>query len=252
VKQLPAFSLAATAFVASLVISGSALAGPPFRTDDPEPVDYQHGEVYLFSTGTETAAGTTGLGPAVEANYGILPDTQIHMILPMAFNSPGMAVSHFGLGDIELGVKYRFVHQTGTIPDIGVFPLVELPSGDYEEGLGNGRAQYFLPLWLQKDFGKEWTVYGGGGYWINPGPGNQNYAFTGIVVQRNITEKTFLGGEIFHQTAPTIGGKDTTAFNIGGGVGLVGDLQLLFTVGSGLQNNSTDRLSWYVALYYSF
>jgi hypothetical protein len=164
---------------------------------------------------------------------------------------PGVGASHLGLGDIELGVKYRFVHQTGTIPDIGVFPLVELPSGDYEEGLGNGRAQYFLPLWLQKDFGK-WSVYGGGGYWINPGPGNQNYGFTGVVVQRNITEKTFLGGEIFHQTAPTIGGKDTTAFNVGGGIGLVGDLQLLFTVGSGLQNNSTDRLSWYVGLYYSF
>jgi hypothetical protein len=73
-----------------------------------------------------------------------------------------------------------------------------------------------------------------------------------VVVTRQLTEKTFLGGEIFHQTAATIGGQSTTAFNLGGGVGLVGNLQLLFTVGSGLVHNSTDRLSWYAALYYAF
>ncbi len=249
-RQL-AFSRAVILFVASLAISETALAGPPFRTDDPEPIDYRRTEVYLFSTGTETAAGTTGFGPAIEANYGILPDTMIHMIVPMAFNFPEGGTSYAGIGDIELGIKYRFVHQTGTIPDIGTFPLVQVPSGNYEHGLGNGRAQYLLPIWAQKDFGK-WSAYGGGGYWINPGPGNQNFAFTGVVLQRNIAEKTFLGGEIYHQTAPTIGGKDTTAFNIGGGVGLVGNLQLLFTVGSGIQHNATDRVSWYMALYYTF
>lgn len=235
----------------ALLIARPVWAGPPFRTDDPEPVPYRHGEVYLFSTGTATAGGTTGVGPAVEANYGILPDTMVHLVVPMAFDFPSGAASHSGIGDIELGVKYRFVHQTGGVPDIGIFPLVELPTGNDENGLGNGRAQYFLPLWLQKDFG-EWSVYGGGGYWINPGPGNRNFGFTGIVVQRQITEKTFLGTEIFHQTAATAGGKATTAFNLGGGVGLVGNLQFLFTVGSGLQNNSTDRINWYAALYYSF
>jgi hypothetical protein len=242
----------ASLLCAALLAAGSAWAGPPFRTDDPEPIDYQHTEVYLFSTGTETAAGTTGFGPALEANYGLLPDTHIHMIVPMAFNVPEAGTSYVGAGDIELGVKYRFVHQTGTIPDVAVFPLVELPSGNFEEGLGNGRAQYFLPVWAQKDFGKEWTVYGGGGYWINPGPNNKNYGFTGVLLQRNITEKTFIGGEIFHQTASMIGGKDMTAFNIGGGVGLVGDLQLLWSVGSGIQHNSTDRISWYFALYHTF
>lgn len=241
----------ASCLVAALFLAGPAFAGPPFRTDDPEPVDYRHGEVYLFSTGTEAQDGTAGLGPAVEANYGALPDTMVHLILPMALSFPRDGASHLGFGDIELGVKYRFVHQSAALLDIGVFPLIELPSGDYEAGLGNGRAQYFLPLWLQKDFGK-WSVYGGGGYWINPGPGNRNYGFTGIVVQRQITEKMFLGGEIFHQTATTVGGSDMTAFNVGGGLGLVDNLQLLFTVGSGLQHNAMDRISWYAGLYYSF
>ena len=55
--------------------------------------------------------------------------------------------------------KYRFVHQTGMLPDIGTFPLVEVPSGNYEEGFGNGRAQYFLPIWAQKDFGKLYYTF---------------------------------------------------------------------------------------------
>jgi hypothetical protein len=37
---------------AAVLIPGAANAGPPFRTDDPEPVEYQHYEFYTFSTGT--------------------------------------------------------------------------------------------------------------------------------------------------------------------------------------------------------
>ena len=61
---------------------------------------------------------------------------------------------------------------------MGIFPLVEIPTGDARRGLGAGYTQAFLPVWVQKDFGK-WTTYGGGGYWINPGPGNRNYWFFG-------------------------------------------------------------------------
>ena len=50
------------------VFMETAFAGPPFRTDDPIPVDFHHGEIYLFSTGTRDAEGTSGLGPAVEFN----------------------------------------------------------------------------------------------------------------------------------------------------------------------------------------
>jgi hypothetical protein len=82
-----------------------------------------------------------------------------------------------------------------------------------------------LPLWLQKEFGK-WTTYGGGGYGITPGPGNRNYWFFGWEIQRRITDRLVLGGELFHQTASTtgepgeigfpLGSKGTTGFNLGG------------------------------------
>jgi hypothetical protein len=140
-----------------LIPTVSTLAGPPFRTDDPIPVDYHHGEIYLFSTGTRDSDGTGGVGPALEFNYGILPDTQFHVIAPMAYDAPRDEASHFGYGDTEIEVKYRLVHETDVLPAIGVFPLLEIPTGDQDKGLGNGKAQFFLPLWLQKDFGK-WTT----------------------------------------------------------------------------------------------
>lgn len=234
-----------------LIVPADVFAGPPFRTDDPEPVEYRHGEVYLFSTGTRDSEGISGVGPAIEFNYGIFPDTQFHIICPIAFNSPHGMASHFGYGDTEIGIKYRFVHQTAIIPDIGTFPLIEIPSGDAHKGLGDGKAQYFLPVWLQKDFGK-WTTYGGGGYWINPGAGNKNWWFSGILLQYSFTETFYLGGEVFHQTAYTVYGKDSTSFNVGGSLPLTGKFQLLFTAGSGLQHASINRYSYYIALYYAF
>jgi hypothetical protein len=233
-----------------LIPAASTFAGPPFRTDDPIPVDYHHGEFYLFSTGTRDAEGTSGVGPAMEFNYGILPDAQFHLIAPMAYDAPQGEASHFGYGDTEIGIKYRLVHETDSLPAIGVFPLVELPTGDEDEGLGNRQAQYFLPVWLQKDFGK-WTTYGGGGYWINPGSGNKNYWFSGILLQYSFSDTFYLGGEIFYQTADSVGG-DSSGFNVGGSVPLARRFQLLFSAGRGMTNTSSNRFSYYIALYCAF
>jgi hypothetical protein len=234
-----------------LIPTAAAFAGPPFRTDDPVPVDYLHSEIYLFSTGIHEAGGTSGFGPAVEFNYGILPNTQFHLIAPMVFDAPEGEASHFGYGDTEIGTKYRFVRETDVLPMIGIFPLVEIPTGDQDKGLGNGEAQWFLPIWVQKDFGK-WTTYGGGGYWINPGPENRNYWFSGILLQYAFSETFYLGGEFFHQTADSVDGQDSNGFNLGGSLPFVDKFQILFSAGRGLTNTSSNRFSYYIALYRVF
>jgi len=234
-----------------LVAAISAFAGPPFRTDDPEPVGYHHSEAYVFSMGTREAGGTSGVGPAVEFNYGPLPDMMLHLVAPMAYDSPEHGRSDFGYGDTEFGIKYRFVHETDTLPMVGIFPLAEIPTGDEDKGLGNVQAQYFVPIWLQKDFGK-WTSYGGGGYWINPGSGNKNYWFFGILLQYEFSEGCYLGGEIFRQTADTEDGEESHGFNWGGSLPLVNNFQMLFSAGRGLTNSSSNRFSYYIGLYRAF
>ncbi len=99
--------VAAVAFWTALLIPGAAIAGPPFRTDDPEPVEYQHWEFYTFSSGTHVSGDTSGVGPAIEFNYGLIPNGQFHIVVPAAFDSPAGGPKQFGLGDTELGFKYR-------------------------------------------------------------------------------------------------------------------------------------------------
>lgn len=236
------------AALVAVLLGGHAYAAPPFRTDDPEPVEYHHWEIYGFSTGTREASDTSGVLPGVEANYGAAPELQLHVAASLAYDRPSGSGTKFGVGDTEFGAKYRFVQEdeNGWRPQIGIFPAIDIPTGNQSRGLGTGHTHAFLPVWLQKGFG-DWTVDMGGGYWLNPGPQNKNYWFAGTLLSRKVTEALSLGGEVFHQTADTIGGVPSTGFNLGGIYDLTDRDHLLLSVGRGIQNASaTNRFSYYV------
>lgn len=243
----------ALVFLVSLfVVSGPAMAGPPFITDDPEPVDLGHWEVYAFSAGASGHGDTSGLGPSMEVNYGGAPGLQLHIIAGFAYDDQPRGHLQMGMSDTELGAKLRFINpgEDDWYPQIGIFPLVEVPSGDAKRGLGAGEWQEFLPLWLQKDWGK-WTTYGGGGYWINPGPGNRDYWFTGWLLQRQLTHDFALGGEIFHQTSSMAGKSGSSGFNIGGVFDFTEHDHLLFSAGRGGLLYAVDAVAvGYPSTYY--
>jgi hypothetical protein len=68
----------------NLILTAPTFAGPPFLTDDPVPVDYHHWELYLFGNGDHAGINDFTInGPAMELNYGALPETQLHLVLPM-------------------------------------------------------------------------------------------------------------------------------------------------------------------------
>ncbi len=233
------------------LIAAEAFAGPPFRTDDPIPVPYMHGELYFFSTGVIDGTGVSGVGPAIEFNYGVFPNTQFHIVAPMAFDSPKGGVSNAGYGDTEVGVKYRFVEQGKIMPDIGVFPLLELPTGSAARGLGNGKAQLYVPVWLQKDIGN-WTIYGGDGYWFNPGPGNRDWDFSGILVQYNFSDVLFVGAEIFHQTAATVDASGYTGIHLGASIPVAQNYEILVSGDAGNGITSYKHFGYYFGLYHTF
>jgi hypothetical protein len=206
-------------------------AGPPFITDDPEPVDLHHFELYLggaMYSKTPTSDFTDS--PFVEFNYGLLPDTQVHIILNGAYERARDGdKAHYGLGDTELGVKYRFIQESDSMPQIGVYPLLEVSTGNHHEGLGNGQTQIFLPVWAQKSFG-DWMVYGGGGFFYNPAPQDRSYWRFGVVVQRDLSKQWTLGAEVFHETpGPYVQGH--TAFNAGIIYNINENEHLLFSAG---------------------
>jgi len=229
----------------------SSSAGPPYRTDDPEPVELGHYEFYTFFTGTRVSGDTSGFGPAFELNYGLIPDGQFHIVAPLAFDSPTGAPIESGMGDTELGFKYRFIQEDdkGWRPQIGIFPFLEVPTGEENRGLGAGHWRGYFPLWVQKSSG-DWTTYGGGGYWINHGNGtiDKDYWYFGWLLQRKVIDKLAIGAEVFHQTATTIGGRESSGFSVGAIYDFDERNHLLLSLGRGFQNVSdTNRFSWYLA-----
>ena len=187
------------------MVSTAALAGPPFQTDDPEPIDFRNYEFYTFGSTDGTPLETDSAGPAVEFNWGALPNVHLHIIAPATAIFPAHDARAFGLGDIELGVKLRFVQEGKHRPMIGTFTMFEIPTGNADRGLGVGRTWYKLPIWVQKSFGP-WTTYGGAGVALFNTPGFRNYPFAGWLVERDLNKRVTLGTEVFYHgpegTAP--------------------------------------------------
>jgi hypothetical protein len=233
----------------ALVVPVPAIAGPPFIIDDPEPAEYRHWEVNYALMGSLVQGGGVGTLPNIDANYGALPDLQLHIQPQLAYVRTPVG-TQFGIGDTEIGAKYRFIEEDdeGWRPMVSFYPLFEIPTGDRKRGLGDGVGRTFLPIWAQKTIGK-WTVYGGAGYGINPGAEGKNAWFVGGVALYQVTETLQFGGEVFLQTAEEPGGKSSPGFNLGGQFDLTDDYHLLFSAGRGLANQATtNRFSAYLAL----
>jgi hypothetical protein len=204
-------------------------AGPPFKTDDPQPVDFQHWEFYIASQQQFLRHESNLTCPHIEINYGALPDLQLHIVAPLGYVH-SIDGTHYGYSDTELGIKYRFKEETENSPQIGCFPLVEIPTGNSSLQLGNGTAQMYLPIWIQKSWSK-FTMYGGSGLWYNPSVDHKNSIFAGLEAQYDLSEVVTVGGEIYSQTAQTEDSEGSRGYNIGGFINISEEHHILFSLG---------------------
>jgi hypothetical protein len=226
-----------------------ALAGPPYLTDDPEPTDYQHFEIYTFTSGTATREGTSGEG-GIDFNYGGAPDLQLTATVPAGYNAPSSGPSAWNLDNVELAAKYRFLTQQNFGLDVAIFPRVFLPSAS--SAIGEQHASFLFPLWMEKDWG-QWSAFGGGGCEINRGGNSENFCLMGLAVTRQFTTKLQLGLEIFHQTPDMQDGLATTSLGVGLRYDLNDNFHLLGYLGRGVQNvEQTDQLNWYTSILFTF
>ncbi len=152
--------------------------------------------------------------PGFEANYGPFPNAQLQFQIPVAYERSDEDGRHHGLGDLQVGFKYRFIDEGDTWPQVAVYPQVQTPTGDAKAGLGSGHWRLYVPLLFQKSFGS-WTTYGGPGWWRNPGAGNRDYSTFGWQIQRNFGEEHSIGLEVFYQGKDKAGGQGSTTLNLG-------------------------------------
>ena len=219
------------------------MAGPPFLTDDPEPVEFHHFELYAYGAIDHAGGSTLSAAPGAEITYGAAPNLQLSIGMPLNWLHPDDA---YGVGDVDMALKYRFVQEKERRPQVAFFPVLELPTGSRRLGQGNGAVTVRLPLWLQKSLGV-WTSYGGSGYQINRAPGMKDSWFAGWQVQRIIVERLVLGTEIYHQEAQALGARQTTFLDGGGTFVLRHDFSLLFMLGHTVSGES--HTVGYLGLY---
>lgn len=237
-----------------IVLAGSAIlaatpaiAGPPYDTDDPVPTDFRHWEIYSFLAASGFRGQTEGAA-GLDLNFGAMPGVQLTATLPMNFvHDP---VTRIGAGNVELGVKYRFLHRDAAGFSIAAFPRIILPSARH--GFGSGFAMVQLPVWAQKDFGG-WSLFGGGGYTINPGAGNRDFWKGGIALTRELSPRLSLGAEATRQGPDARGARSSTRLGIGGSYRLKRLFSLLFSAGPSFERGS-DRTQFhaYAALLLNF
>lgn len=226
-----------------------AFAGPPYVTDDPEPTDLGHYEIYVFAGGGMTADGSDGAG-GIDFNYGAAPDLQLTAVLPLAWDNPNSGPAAANLGNIELAAKYKFLHQDDVGVDVAFFPRVFLPAGS--GAVGERHVSLLLPLWIGRSWGN-WSTFGGGGCTLSHGGGSQNFCQLGWTLTNQVTPSLQIGAEVYHQTADSVGGLASTGVGVGATYDLSESLHLMGSVGRGVQNaDATNQVSWYAALLFTF
>jgi len=222
-----------------------AYAGPPYLTDDPEPTDLHHYEIYAFGSGTAMRDGMDGEA-GIDFNYGGAEDLQLTAILPLTYE-PG---SKTGIGNIELAAKYRFLKQDDIGFDVATFPALILPSAS--EDVGSQHAAFFLPLWAQKDIGP-WSVFGGGGCTLNENGDDRNFCSAGLAITREVISGLRVGAEVFHQGADSVDARASTSLGFGLTYDLNDHYHLLAYAGPGLQHvGETGRYNWYFSTLFTF
>ena len=201
----------ALAALSLATIAVPAAAGPPYITDDPVPTDLGHWEIYAFSDADghrSTFDDETGL----DINYGGFKDVQLTATVPLGLSHDPETGWHGGTSDLELAVKYRFINDEKSGISVSAFPRVILPTSTLDQG---EKTRLLLPVWAEKDFAGGTSLFGGGGYMVNPGRSNRNYWQAGLALTQDVSEKLSLGVEIARQGRDAVDSTARTDAGVG-------------------------------------
>ena len=203
-----------TALLSLCLLPFCALAHP-FLTDDASTVPYKEWEFELNSTLVFAKNGPNEQGLVFEARYGLL--SRVDLFLEMGYDHVSKdrdneIPSLNGVGDSEIGFKYRFLDECAIGPKIAIVPRLGIPTGSND--VSNNRAWFELPIWLEKNWGN-FSTSGGAGRVFNDADDARSFTFAGWKVRYDITEDLNMGAEFYYQGKDSDDNRDVSIVNLG-------------------------------------
>ena len=161
---LRAWAALGVAIVCSSLIP-AALGGPPLVTDDPETPGRGGWEINISHSIEKIGDEFSMETPLIDINYGLLENDQWKIEFPLLFLDPEDDQGRWGVGDLELGWKYRFFEEDERGFMASIYPQLLTPTGNASLGLGGGRSEMLLPLEAGRHFCDDsLLIYGEIGY----------------------------------------------------------------------------------------
>lgn len=138
--------IAKTASTAA-AIAALLLASPAFGmvTDDPGTVAPKSVQIELTADYAKSAEGKETLA-GLALKTGILESLEIGVNAPIVISDPDAGEKESGIGDVQAGLKYRFLEAAGARPALALTAGLTIPTGDKDKGLGSGKSDFSAAL----------------------------------------------------------------------------------------------------------
>jgi len=212
-----------------------AQGGPPMLTDDPGTPGDKHWEINTAWTMTHTRSGDRTMEtPLLDINYGIGEHLQLKYEAPWLMTRAAGEKNISGLGDSEIGVKWRFLDEENDRVDVSTYPQFSFNSlaSSRRRGLVEEGSSFLLPFEFHGKAGNlEWNAEIGREFQTR----EADECLYGFAVGRELNKSFEFAVEI-HGEGKFAANDDQLIVNLGGRLKLSENRTLLFSAGRSLNH----------------
>lgn len=199
--------------VVLIASTSSAVATPPLVSGDVPTAQKGVLELYLGYQYLRDDEATEHELPGLELIYGLSCRHEISLETPF-FLLDRPSGSTFGLGDVELGTKYRLRGKPESDAGASLFAAVKLPTGSRRRGLGSGATDFELEARWGWVIGRESVYLNLGRSWLGEGGSLDPWFYSGVW-EHPVRENLNLLAEIYRETRDERGSPNTLASTLG-------------------------------------
>jgi hypothetical protein len=241
----PAASLA---LLAALWLGGSALralgqGGPPMLTDDPGTPGDGHWEINVAYIPEESRDGSRSAnGPLLDMNYGVGDRVQLKYQVPWLIAADPGRPSQAGLGDSQVGVKWRFYDDPAAELAISTYPQLTFnnPTSSVQRGLVESDTALLLPFEFQGKLGPlDWNAEVGREFHAR----SEDLWIYGLALGREVNSRLELAVEL-HGTGRFARNEDQLIANLGARIKLTEHETLLVSAGRSVNRTHGTELTF--------